>query len=270
MDLNDKINTLRGIISRQPSILISYSGGVDSALLAILVHDTLGPERMQCVLVDSPGLGERSRRDAVAIAEAYALPLTIVSSEPLSEQNRAENSRDRCRLCKKGICEIIRDAAEKSGLLTIADGSNVSDLDEYRPGIEASTSCGVIHPFIMAGITKTDIREIARMKNLSFWSKPSSACLYSRIPYGIPITTTNLRMVEEAEEYLQDLGFTQVRVRHHDTIARIELLPDEIPGIIDHYQEIDRHLRLIGYHYVTVDLRGYRSGSLDETPGKPG
>lgn len=266
LDLNDKVETLKRIISHYPSLVVSFSGGVDSALLAILVQETLGHGRMQCVLIDSPGMGERSRRDALAIAEAYALPLTIISTEPLNEQSRLENPRDRCRLCKQGICMTLRNTAEKCGIETIADGSNVSDLDEYRPGIEAATSCGLIHPFIMAGITKADIRGIARMKNLSFWSKPSSACLYSRIPYGIPITATSLRMVDEAEEYLQNLGFEQVRVRHHTTIARIEVLSDEIPRIISHYREIEHHLRMIGYLYVTVDLRGYRPGSLDEIP----
>ncbi|MDD1729328.1 MAG: ATP-dependent sacrificial sulfur transferase LarE, partial [Methanospirillum sp.] len=174
------------------------------------------------------------------------------------------NPSDRCRHCKLGTYQTLAKAAERYESRFIADGANVSDLGEHRPGIEAFSSCGVIHPFIMAGITKPEIRQIAREKGLPFWNKPSAACLYSRIPYGDEITDEKLGMIEKGEEFLASLKFSQVRVRHHGNIARIEVDPGDIPEIIEKRSQIDERFREIGFSYVTLDLRGYRSGSMDE------
>lgn len=264
MTISDKLSTLQQIITDHAPLLIAYSGGVDSALLAVISKETVGTEKMQCVLVDGPELPRDGLKEALSIAEQYSLPLHVVHGHPLPEDLRRENPHDRCRHCKLEAFKLLSTAATTFTSSFIADGANASDLGEHRPGIEAFSSCGVIHPFIMASISKQDIREIARMKGLSFWNKPSAACLYSRIPYGEEISDKKLRMVEQGEVFLTGLGCSQVRVRHHDKIARIEILPDEFTLIIPHAQEIDKKFRQIGFSYVTLDLRGYRSGSLDE------
>jgi uncharacterized protein len=264
MSLNEKIKKLQDILTDHHPLLISYSGGVDSALLAVIARETLGKNQVLCIIIDGPGLPRRGLKEAIATAGLYDLLLETVHFDPLSEEIRRKNPPDRCRDCKLAICRILTETAVKHRCRHIADGANASDLTEHRPGIAASSSCGVIHPFVMAGITKADIRAIARMKNLSFWDRPSSACLYSRIPYGESITGLKLCMVERAEDFLHDLGFQQVRVRHHGDSARIEVVPGEMLRIIPLAEEIDREFRAAGFSYVTLDLRGYRSGSMDE------
>jgi len=264
MDIPTKLKKLEQIICENAPILIAYSGGVDSSLLAAIALETIGPERVQCVLVDGPEVPRRGLSEAISTADNLELPLEIITGESLSIDLKQKNPHDRCRHCKTGTFQTLAEASKRYGSRSIADGANVSDIGEHRPGIEAFSSCGVIHPFIMAGITKSEIREIAREKGLSFWNKPSSACMYSRIPYGDAITEEKLHMIEKGEEVLLGLGFTQVRIRHHGNIARIEVLPDDIVRVIDHRMEIDEQLRKIGFSYVSLDLRGYRSGSLDE------
>jgi pyridinium-3,5-biscarboxylic acid mononucleotide sulfurtransferase len=159
---------------------------------------------------------------------------------------------------------VLDKVREKFNCRFIVDGANISDLGEHRPGIEAFSSCGVIHPFIMAGITKQEIREIAKETGLSFWNKPSSACLYSRIPYGDNISDEKLIMIEKGEDILSDLGITQVRVRHHGNIARIEVIPGEMDIVYNARDQIQDAFKKIGFLYTTLDLRGYRPGSMDE------
>ena len=264
MNLQDKLTTLQGIITKNSPLLIAYSGGVDSSLLAAIALETLGPDRMQCILVDGPELPRNGLKDALETAKYLNLPLEVVDGESLSEKLKQENPHDRCRHCKLGTFAILEAAAAKYSSLVIADGANASDLTEHRPGIDAFTSCGVIHPYIMASISKPEIREIARMKGLPFWNKPSAACLYSRIPYGEEITDQKLAMVEQGENLLNSLGFSQIRVRHHGKIARIEISPEEFSKIIPFAKNIDEEFRRLGFAYSTLDLRGYRSGSMDE------
>jgi len=264
MDLSTKLSKLEEILKEHTPILIAYSGGVDSSLLAALAQNTLGSENTRCVLVDGPEVPRKGVADAISYAEALGLNLEVIKGESLTKDLKKINPSDRCRHCKIGTFETLAEAAKRYGSNSIADGANISDLGEYRPGIEAFSSCGVIHPFIMAEITKQDIRDIAHQKGLSFWDKPSSACLYSRIPYGEEITDKKLLMIEESEEALKNLGFSQVRVRHHGNIARIEVLPDDMGKILDRKDEIEKRIRDLGFSYVTLDLRGYRSGSMDE------
>ena len=264
MNIEEKISTIQEIIREHAPLLIAYSGGVDSALLAVLALDVLGPDKMQCILVDGPELPRHGLQEAIITAENLNLPLEIVPGKPVADDLLRENPHDRCKHCKLSVFQVLASAASRYSSAFIADGANASDLDEHRPGISAFSSCGVIHPFIMASITKTDIREIARKRKLSFWDKPSSACLFSRIPYGDEITRQKLSMIEEAEDLLMNLGFRQVRVRHHGNIARIEILPGEISRILPFAEQIDSEMRRIGFSYVTLDLRGYRSGSMDE------
>lgn len=264
MDLSSKLNRLQEIIKEKAPILIAYSGGVDSTLLAAVSQEILGPEKVRCVLVDGPEVPRRGVAEAISYASSLGLALEIIPGESLSKDLKQINPSDRCRHCKIGTYKTLAEAAARYGSKSIADGANISDLGEYRPGIEAFSSCGVIHPFIMVEITKQDIRDIARQKELPFWDKPSSACLFSRIPYGDEITDKKLMMIEESEEILKTLGFNQVRVRHHGNIARIEVLPDDMLKIYGLREEIEKKIREIGFSYVTLDLRGYRSGSLDE------
>lgn len=264
MDLSTKLSRLEELIRNKAPILIAYSGGVDSSLLAAVAQEILGSDNARCVLVDGPEVPRRGVAEAISNARTLGLNLEIIKGESLSKDLKQINPSDRCRHCKIGTYQILAEAAKRYGSNSIADGANISDLGEHRPGIEAFSSCGVIHPFIMAEITKQDIREIARLKGLPFWDKPSSACLYSRIPYGDEITDKKLQMIEESEELLTNLGFNQVRVRHHGNIARIEVQPEDMLKIIGLKADIEMKIRKIGFSYVTLDLRGYRSGSMDE------
>lgn len=262
--MNDKLNNLIQILRESAPLLIAYSGGIDSALLAALAKEYAGSDQISCVLIDGPEVPRRAFHEAIKIAESLHLPLEVVTENLLSEIIMKNNPPDRCRHCKCGFFKILEQKAKEYGGHSIADGANASDLLEYRPGIDEMSACGVIHPFIMAGITKQDIRLIAREKGFSFWNKPSSACLYSRIPYGEEITSEKLRMIEQGEDALADLGITQGRVRHHGTIARIEVPLPEMNIVFTNREKVVELFRFIGFHYITLDLQGYRPGSMDE------
>ena len=264
MDIRDTLSEIKQIIREHSPLLIAYSGGIDSTLLAILAHNSIGEQNMLCVLVNGPEVSGRGRKQAIEQAEQFGFPLKIVQGASFSATLREENPPDRCRYCKLGTFDLLKKEADASGCRFIADGANASDLGEHRPGIDAFSSCGVIHPFIMAGVSKADIRVIAKEMDLPFWNKPSSACLYSRIPYGEEITDEKLRMIEQGEDMLSDIGISQARVRHHGTIARIEVLPDEMGIIMQEREKIQSFFTELGFSYVTLDLKGYRSGSMDE------
>ena len=262
--MQNKVQKLIQILQDEAPLLIAYSGGIDSALLAALALEHAGSGAIQCILIDGPAFSRRAFHIAVKISEELSLPLTIVREDLLSGPVMKEHPSDRCRICKRAFCAILSAKAREHHCKSIADGANTSDLTEYRPGIDEMTSCGVIHPFIMAGITKQDIRVIAQEKRYTFWSKPSSACLYSRIPYGEEITREKLRMIEEGEEVLANIGILQGRVRHHGTIARIEVLPTDMDQVLSHKDVIRAKFQEIGFRYITLDLQGYRPGSMDE------
>jgi uncharacterized protein len=264
-----KLQKIEDIIREHTPLLIAYSGGVDSSLLAGIAVSVLGKNQVRCVLVSGLEVPKRAVAEAVTTADLLGVTLEVIPGESLSPELKRIHPPDRCRHCKIGTFQILLKAAERYGCRFIADGANSSDLSEYRPGIEAFSSCGVIHPFIMADITKNEIREISRLKGFTFWDKPSSACLFSRIPYGEEITEEKVQMIEKGEEILKRLGFYQVRVRHHGTIARIEVLPEDIGKIIEKRLIIEEQIHEIGFSYVTFDLKGYRPGSMDEvTSGK--
>jgi len=264
MEIQQKKHLLKEILNKHTPLLVAYSGGVDSSLLAALTQDIIGKGNMYCILVNGPELPRREYNAALKTADDLHLPLAVINGNPLSDTLKRENPRDRCWYCKRETYNILASAAKEHSCNFIADGANASDLFEHRPGIDAFSSCGVIHPFIMAGMTKQDIRIVAKEMGFSFWNKPSSACLYSRIPYGEIITPDKLSEIEKGEDFLIGLGFSQVRVRHHGTIARIEILSSEIELIISCREQIHRYFRQLGFTYVTLDLLGYRSGSLDE------
>ena len=263
MSIADKKKVLEGIIRNCGSMLVSFSGGVDSTLLAVVAHDVLG-DRSRAVLLASPLVPRSAVNDAKKIAEDLMITLDIVEVPHMEQENIRKNPPDRCYHCKKISAGYLKDVAARYDLACIADGVNVSDLGEHRPGLAAATEEGIIHPFIMAGITKEEIREIARDRGLAIWQKPSAACLSSRVPYGDEITSAKLRMIEEAEEFLAGKGFVQCRVRLHGRVARIEVLPVDYEKLLAIREDILHRFRAIGISYVALDLAGYRSGSMDE------
>ncbi len=259
----EKENALRNALSRLGPVIIAYSGGVDSALLAAVAKEELGVHA-RLILLDSPLLPRRQLREARERASALGISLTIVPFPVLDDPVFRQNSRDRCYRCKKHACRILRDCAGAG--VTVADGVNTSDLGEFRPGLRACEEEGVIHPYIECGIAKEDIREIARSRGFQFWNCPSSACLATRIPYGEEITAGRLRIIEAGEDLIHSFGLSQVRLRSHGDLARIEVLPAEFPLLLTYREEIAAGLRAAGYRYVTMDVEGFRSGSMDENP----
>ncbi len=214
--------------------------------------------------MDTETLPRIELKHAKEFVEGLGCRYEIIKHSELENEDFIKNPPDRCYYCKNEFAKVLKKAASDRGIKCIADGVNLSDFDEHRPGIKACDEAGIWHPFVDVGITKSDIREMSKELGLSFWGKPSSACLSSRIPYGEAITKDKLLMVERAEEMLIKEGFAQVRVRMHGEIARVELLEDELERALDLRDIIVKKLKAIGFKYVTLDLEGYRSGSMDE------
>jgi uncharacterized protein len=258
-----KYDTLRKIIAGHGPMLVSYSGGVDSTLLAAVARDVLG-EKTRCVLLDSPVVPRAAVAQAQDMACDLGLGLDIIEVPLMRNAEFRMNPADRCYYCKKISAVPLRQRASELGFACITDGINVSDMREHRPGLRASTEEGIVHPFIEAGITKGDIRDIAHTLGLPVWQKPSAACLASRIPYGDAITAGKLRRIEDAEAYLTSLGIGQLRVRLHGDLARIEVHKEDREKILEQQSALVKKLRSLGFTYVTLDIEGYRSGSMDE------
>ena len=263
MEVNGKEELLRTKMMDRGSLLIAFSGGADSSLLAAIAREVLG-DRCRALLLESPVVPGAAIRQAQETAADLGIPLEVIPVPLMEEENFLANPADRCYFCKKISARILKERARELGLACVADGTSASDLGEHRPGIRAGSEEGIVHPFVEAGMTKEDIRAVARRRGCVFWNKPSDACLASRIPYGERITAERLRMIEDAEGYLHILGFTQVRVRLHGGIARIEVIPEEMEKLLKERAVIVNAFRSIGFRYVTVDLGGYRTGSMDE------
>jgi len=253
---------LRGL----PSLIVAYSGGVDSAYLALAATRVLGRDRALCVTADSPSYPERHRAMAAAIARDFALNHEIVHTRELDRPEYRANPANRCYFCKHELYTTLTAVARDRDIAAIADGSNADDRGDYRPGRQAAREFGVLSPLDDAGLSKADIRALSRDAGLPTWDEPASACLSSRIPYFSEVTDEKLRVIEAAEQAVRDLGFRVLRVRHHGDLARIELGRDELPRALQPAiaDALDRALRALGFRYVTVDLKGYRLGSLNE------
>ena len=264
-DLASKEAALYQILEDLPSLIVAYSGGVDSAYLAYAATRVLG-DAVLCLTADSPSYPERHRQMAVRLARTFAFRHEFIETAEMSRPEYRANHADRCYYCKHELYTRLTAIARQRGIASVADGSNADDRGDYRPGRQAAREFGVLSPLDGAGLTKAEIRELSHRAGLPTWDEPASACLSSRIPYFSEVTEDKLRMIERAEAILRDLGFRICRVRHHDTIARLELGQDEIARALspDVAEAIDRELRAIGYAHVTVDLRGYRLGSLNE------
>jgi len=263
VDPGPKLLAMKQEIERIGPLLVSFSGGVDSALLAVVAHAVLG-DRMACAFLDSPLVPRTAVAEARDIAREHGLPLVVITHDPLEIPAFAANPSDRCYHCKKALAPFLKREATARGFPGIVDGVNCTDFGEHRPGLAASAEEGFEHPFVAAGITKPEIRAIARSLGLSFAEKPSAACLASRIPYGVPLTPALLAMVEEAEETLRGLGFSQGRVRAHGRLARVEVPAAELPRALEAAPRLVPALKAAGFAYVTLDLEGYRPGAMDE------
>ncbi|WP_084600681.1 ATP-dependent sacrificial sulfur transferase LarE [Methanolacinia paynteri] len=259
---DEKIRKLKEVINSAGSLLVSYSGGVDSTVLAVAANEVL-PARMSCALIDSPLVSRSEIREALELAESLSLPCSVIKSDVFEDTEFRENGRDRCYICKKKMSGLLLREAEMLGLEHVADGSNISDLAKFRPGFQASEEAGIIHPFIEAGMDKEDIRKLARIYGLPVSEKPSYSCLASRIPYGDQLEEEILGEIEASEDFISSLGVGQVRVRKHGGIARIETDPGDFGLIISNSDEISSFLKQNGFKFVTLDLDGFVSGSLD-------
>jgi len=248
-----------------PALIVAYSGGVDSAYLAYAAHRALG-SGVLCVTADSPSYPERHRALAVRIATEFGFNHQFIQTAEMARPEYRANPANRCYYCKHELYTHLTALARERGIPVIADGSNADDRGDYRPGRQAAREFGVRSPLDEVGLSKIEIRELSRLAGLPTWDEPASACLSSRIPYFSEVTDEKLRMIERAEAVLRGLGFRICRVRHHDTIARLELGRDEMTRALDPdvSDVIDRELRAIGYAHVTIDLRGYRLGSLND------
>ena len=263
-DLQTKSAFLRAQLRSFGRLLVAYSGGVDSGFLAWAAHRELGTG-MMAVLADSPSLARFQMRDAVAFAEEQGMPLHIIETSELERAEYLRNDAARCFHCKDELFTRMEQYRQSSGFDVIAYGVNLDDQGDYRPGQSAARQHGIAAPLLEAELTKQDIRQLAREAGLRLWDKPASACLASRIEYGRPVTRENLSAVEQGEEALRRLGFRQFRVRHHGQIARLEIAREELPRAmtLEMASELTAIFKALGFLYVTLDLEGFRSGSMN-------
>jgi pyridinium-3,5-biscarboxylic acid mononucleotide sulfurtransferase len=245
-------------------LLVAYSGGVDSAYLAWAAHQALG-DRMLAIIADSPSLARTQLSDAVAFAQELSIPLEVVATSELDRPEYVRNDSQRCFFCKDELFTLMEDLRQQRGFDAIAYGVNFDDQGDFRPGQKAAANHRVVAPLLVAGLSKDEIRVLAREAGLRIWNKPASACLSSRIEYGRPVTREALAVVEKGEDAIRALGFRQFRVRHHGDIVRIEISREELPRALDSAValEFTNIFRKLGFKFVTLDLEGFRSGSMN-------
>jgi uncharacterized protein len=262
--LDQKAEHLRQILAGQARLIVAYSGGVDSAFLAWMAHQVLG-DQMLAVIADSASLARTHLEDALAFAREHEIPVEVVETQELENPAYVRNDAMRCFHCKDELFTVLERYREARGFDAIAYGVNADDEGDFRPGQQAARQHHVLAPLVEAGLTKAEIRELARRADLRVWDKPASACLSSRLEYGRAVTPEALSVIERGEDALRSLGFRQFRVRHHGDIVRIEIAREELPRALtaEMAREFTSVFKQLGFKFVTLDLEGFRSGSMN-------
>jgi uncharacterized protein len=263
------LDALRTRLVELDRVVVAFSGGADSAFLAWVAHDTLGPERALAVTAVSPSLPGAEHDECVTIADEWGLRWASVATAEMTNAAYRRNDPDRCFHCKDALMDAVVPMASTEGA-TVTLGVNVDDLGDHRPGQRAAAERGAVFPLVDAGFTKRDVRRHSRALGLRTWDKPAAACLASRLPYGTPVTLSVLDAVERAESALRVLGFDELRVRHYGDLARIEVPLDTLPRVVEARASVVTGVRSAGYRYVTLDLEGLRSGNLNDGLGGRG
>jgi len=265
MDTQQKYNSLKDNLKKLGKVVVAYSGGVDSTFLLKAAVDTLGAENVLACTGVSASLAESQHKRAIECAELMGVKLREVTVHEVSDTQYSANQADRCFHCKSHLYQILTDIAKDQNFNAVICGSNLDDKDDFRPGNKAADLFGVRDPLMEAGLTKKDIRELSRQLNLPTADLPASPCLASRIAYGLQITEDRLKQIEQAEEFLRSLGLVEFRVRHHDQLARIEVLPSDFQKVTQEPNRtvIAEKLKSLGFKFVAVDLAGFKSGSLN-------
>lgn len=263
--LQPKLDKLRALFTPMRSVMVAFSGGVDSTFLLKVAHDTIG-ERAIALTTTSPTMPEQDRDTAIKMAHQIGAAHLVIDSNELEIPGYAANPINRCYLCKSNLFEVCEAKAAELGIDTIVDGLNLDDLHDYRPGMKAASERRVRHPLVEAELTKAEIRDLSLSMGLETWDRPASPCLSSRFPYGTEITPEGLRKVAQGENLLHALGFKVARVRYHGDVARIEVEQNQIARIFEPEirDRVEGELKKLGFRFVTVDLNGFRSGSLNE------
>lgn len=258
----EKEKKLAVLLEKCMPLAVAFSGGVDSTYL---LHEAVkaGKEKVTALIMKTPSVPERELDEAVAFCKSRGISFFVLPADPFSAEGFRENGRDRCYICKHFLFSALLEKAKEEGISFVADGTNADDREEFRPGLKALQELDIRSPLAEAGLTKKEIRELSEKEGLPTWNKPSFSCLATRFPYGEELTVEKLRRTEAAENLLAELGFTQRRVRVHGNLARIEVLPAEIPLLLERRDMISSRLEELGFLYTTVDLKGFRSGSMD-------
>lgn len=265
MNTQEKYAQLQGILKEIGQVVVAYSGGVDSTFLLKAAIDTLGADKVLACIGVSPSLARSQYEQAITNAQAMGAKVQEVTVEELDDQAYAANKADRCFHCKSHLYTLLNQIAGQVGFGQVICGSNFDDKDDYRPGNQAALKFNIKSPLMEAQLTKPEIRTLSRDMQLPTADIPASPCLASRMAYGMKITSERLSQVEQAEDMLRNLGFVEFRVRHHDTLARIEVTQQAMPELLEYRERIVEAIKALGFTYVTLDLQGFRSGSLNET-----